>query len=42
MGAVDEVNLAGSIDDDSRIDYLRQHIEQMAKAVWAYPDFVDT
>ena len=33
FGAVDEVNPDGSIDDDSRIDYLRQHIEQMAKAV---------
>ena len=27
------MNPDGSIDDDSRIDYLRQHIEQMAKAV---------
>ena len=33
FGAVDEVNPDGSIDDDSRIDYLRQHIEQMAEAV---------
>lgn len=33
FGAVDEVNPDGSIDDEARIDYLRKHIEQMAKAV---------
>ena len=33
FGAVDEVNPDGSINDDARIEYLRRHIEQMAKAV---------
>ena len=33
LGARDEVNPDGSIDDDYRIDYLRQHIEAMRDAV---------
>ena len=32
-GAVDTVEPDGSIHDSYRIDYLRQHIEQMAEAV---------
>ena len=33
LGAKDEVNPDGSIDDDYRIDYLRQHIEAMKAAI---------
>jgi 6-phospho-beta-glucosidase len=33
LGAVDEVEDDGSIQDDYRIDYLRAHIEQMREAV---------
>ncbi len=33
MGAVDEVKEDGSIEDDYRIDYLRQHISAMKEAV---------
>ena len=33
LGAVDTVEPDGSIHDGYRIDYLRQHIEQMAEAV---------
>ena len=33
LGARDEVREDGSIQDDYRIDYLRQHIQQMAEAV---------
>lgn len=33
LGAKDEVEADGSINDDYRIDYLRQHIEQMKEAV---------
>lgn len=33
LGAVDTVNPDGSINDDYRIDYLRQHIEQMQEAL---------
>ena len=33
MGAVDEVNEDGSIDDDYRIDYLKEHIAAMRDAV---------
>lgn len=33
LGAVDEINAEGQIIDDYRIDYLRAHIEQMAKAI---------
>lgn len=33
LGAVDEINADGQIIDDYRIDYLRAHIEQMAKAI---------
>ena len=33
MGAVDQVEEDGTICDDYRIDYLRQHIEEMKKAV---------
>ncbi|CPR17197.1 glycoside hydrolase family 1 protein [Brenneria goodwinii] len=33
LGAVDTVNPDGTIDDDYRIDYLRQHIEQMKEAL---------
>ena len=33
LGAKDTVEPDGSIHDDYRIDYLRQHIEQMAEAI---------
>jgi 6-phospho-beta-glucosidase len=33
LGAVDEVNEHGEINDDYRIDYLKEHIEQMAEAI---------
>ena len=33
LGAVDEIAEDGKIHDDYRIDYLRQHIEQMGEAV---------
>lgn len=33
LGAVDTVKADGSIDDDYRIDYLRQHVEQMKEAI---------
>lgn len=33
LGAKDEIAADGSINDDYRIDYLRQHIEQMKEAV---------
>ncbi|MFC0299256.1 6-phospho-beta-glucosidase [Virgibacillus soli] len=33
LGAVDEVNADGTIDDDYRIDYLRQHIAEMGEAI---------
>ncbi|AJC67554.1 MULTISPECIES: glycoside hydrolase family 1 protein [Dickeya] len=33
LGAVDSVNPDGSIEDDYRIDYLRQHVEQMKEAL---------
>lgn len=33
MGAYDKVEADGSIHDDYRIDYLRQHISEMEKAV---------
>lgn len=33
LGAMDEINAEGQIIDDYRIDYLRAHIEQMAKAI---------
>lgn len=33
LGAKDEIEADGSINDDYRIDYLKQHIEQMAEAV---------
>ncbi len=33
LGARDEVNPDGTIDDDYRIDYLRQHIEAMRDAI---------
>ena len=33
LGAYDTVEEDGSIHDGYRIDYLRQHIEQMAEAV---------
>jgi 6-phospho-beta-glucosidase len=33
LGAIDELEADGSIHDPYRIDYLRQHIEQMAEAV---------
>ncbi len=33
LGARDEIQEDGSINDDYRIDYLRQHIEQMREAV---------
>ena len=33
LGARDEIEPDGSINDDYRIDYLRRHIEQMIEAV---------
>ena len=33
LGAVDQVEAGGSINDDYRIEYLKEHIEQMDKAV---------
>ncbi|CCI70418.1 6-phospho-beta-glucosidase [Paenibacillus polymyxa M1] len=33
LGAVDTVEEDGSIQDDYRIDYLKQHIEQMKEAI---------
>lgn len=33
LGAYDEINEDGSINDDYRIDYLREHIVQMKEAV---------
>lgn len=33
LGAVDQLEADGSIQDDYRIDYLRAHIKEMAKAV---------
>ena len=33
LGARDEIEADGSINDDYRIDYLRQHIQQMIEAV---------
>ncbi|KZU40608.1 6-phospho-beta-glucosidase [Lactiplantibacillus plantarum] len=33
LGAEDEISADGKIHDDYRIDYLRQHIEQMKEAV---------
>ena len=33
LGAVDEVNEGGTIDDDYRIDYLKQHLIQVAHAI---------
>lgn len=39
VGAIDEINEDGTIEDDYRIDYLRQHISAMIDAV--EKDFVD-
>lgn len=33
LGAIDNVEKDGSINDDYRIDYLKLHIEEMAKAI---------
>lgn len=33
LGAYDKIESDGSINDDYRIEYLRQHIEQMAEAI---------
>jgi len=33
LGAVDQIESDGSIHDDYRIDYLREHIQEMKKAV---------
>jgi 6-phospho-beta-glucosidase len=33
LGAIDKVEEDGSINDDYRIDYLREHIRQLVKAV---------
>ena len=33
MGAIDEVKEDGSIDDDYRIDYLREHLQAMKDAI---------
>lgn len=33
FGAVDQIESDGSINDDYRIDYLREHIEQMRESI---------
>ena len=33
LGAYDEISEDGQIHDDYRVDYLRQHIEEMSKAI---------
>lgn len=33
LGAVDKIDSDGKIHDDYRIDYLKQHIEAMQKAI---------
>ncbi|EPH78032.1 6-phospho-beta-glucosidase [Enterococcus faecalis 02-MB-P-10] len=33
LGAIDKIEADGSINDDYRIDYLKQHIEEMSKAI---------
>ena len=33
LGAIDEINAAGEIEDDYRIDYLRAHISAMGDAI---------
>lgn len=33
LGAVDVVEADGSIHDDYRIDYMREHIKEMAEAI---------
>ncbi|MGY3717888.1 6-phospho-beta-glucosidase [Sutcliffiella cohnii] len=33
LGAVDELNADGEINDDYRIDYLKEHIAEMAEAI---------
>lgn len=33
LGAVDEIAPDGKVHDDYRIDYMRQHVEQMKEAV---------
>jgi len=33
LGAVDEIEADGSINDDYRIDYLREHIKEMKEAI---------
>ncbi|MCE9926518.1 family 1 glycosylhydrolase, partial [Aeromonas media] len=33
LGAMDEINAAGAIEDDYRIDYLRAHISAMGDAI---------
>ncbi|MDY0406728.1 6-phospho-beta-glucosidase [Virgibacillus sp. 179-BFC.A HS] len=33
LGAIDEPNADGTIEDDYRIDYLRKHIDQMGEAI---------
>jgi len=40
LGAVDEVNSDGSINDDYRIDYLREHIKEMKEAVYDRVDLI--
>lgn len=34
LGAVDEISADGRIHDEYRIDYMRQHVEQMKEAVY--------
>jgi 6-phospho-beta-glucosidase len=33
MGAIDEINEKGEIEDDYRIDYLSSHLQEMIKAI---------
>ncbi len=40
LGAVDEVSPDGAIHDPYRIDYMRQHIEQMKEAIYDGVDLI--
>lgn len=40
LGAVDQITEDGKIHDDYRIDYMRQHIEQMKEAIYDGVDLI--
>ena len=40
LGAIDEITEDGQIHDDYRIDYMRQHIEQMKEAIYDGVDLI--